>query len=65
MPNYIHCIACVLLLSACAAEVGKDKSGDLQAENTKLKVENTRLSLEHDAAVRERDVCYKRAGSGQ
>jgi hypothetical protein len=45
---FIICAVITALgLTGCAASVDKDKSGDLQNENTNLKIQITQLKLEH------------------
>lgn len=62
-----HLIVCaVLILTGCAAEVGKDKSGDLANENTNLKVQIAQLKLDAgqskeraESSQKALDACYR------
>lgn len=65
MSRYIFICASVLFLSACAADVGKDKSGDLQNENTNLKVQLTQLNLDHKSLIDQRDALLKALGRSE
>lgn len=64
-------ICCAVLtalgLTGCAASVDKDKSGDLQNENTNLKVQLTQSKLEHKQLIEQCNglgealkQCYKK-----
>lgn len=58
----------IFAIVGCAAEVGKDNSKEIQAENTNLKIQLTKVQIDRDQLAKQSETnqhaleaCYSRA----